>query len=306
MALDPIFAAVAAPLESYEADWVSGDPDELRRLYVEARASVTADIHPDCAITPFACHDGPDGLVFAPNAGRRTDTAILYFHGGSWLVGSPETHRSLCSHLAVATGMRLYSIRYGLAPEHRFPSQRDEGLRALQALLIGAVDADPRPDRLVLAGDSAGAAICFWMDHALDDANRSRIAGIAALYGAYGLMESNSLKAHGEPHRGLAHDALHAAYARLGDLDALFATPGFAIAETARTDGPPCYLSAAGLDPVLDDSIALHERLRSGGRASVLDIAETLPHSHFHYVARVPAVQAALTRVADWIVSVAE
>ena len=306
MALDPVFAAVAAPLESYEADWVSGDPGELRRLYAEARAVLAADIHPDCAITPFACDGGPDGLRFTPTAGRRTDTAILYVHGGSWLVGSPETHQVLCSHLAATTGLRLYSIRYGLVPEHGFPSQRDEGLRALRALLTGAVDGHPRPERLVLAGDSAGAAICFWMDYALDDADRSRIAGIAALYGAYGLMDSNSLKAHGEPRRGLAHAALHAAYARLGDVDALFATPGFAIARTARSDGPPCYLSAAGLDPVLDDSIALHERLRSGGRASVLDIAETLPHSHFHYVARVPAVQAALTRVADWIISVTE
>lgn len=304
MALDPVFAAVATPLESYEADWVSGDPVALRRLYAEARMAIAGDVHRDCTIEPFALDGGPDGLAFTPASLRRTDAAILYFHGGSWLVGSPETHRVLCSHLAVATGLRLFSARYGLAPEQKFPRQREDGLKALSALRAAPVGGHRKPQRIVLAGDSAGAAICFWIDHALDDADRGRVAGIAALYGAYGVMESRSLTAHAEASRGLSHDALRAAYARLGDVDTLLATPGFAIAASARTNGPPCYLSAAELDPVLDDSIALHERLRSGGRSAILDIAANLPHSHFHYVARVPAVQSALTRVADWIISV--
>src|SRR6185437_5239347 len=52
-----------------------------------------------------------------PRGGAR-DRVVLYFHGGGYLLGSPQTHERLCGHLANAAGCRVLSVDYRLAPEH--------------------------------------------------------------------------------------------------------------------------------------------------------------------------------------------
>lgn len=298
MPLDPAYAAATATIEDYEADWTHGAPEALRRVYDEARGMLAGDEHPDCRGVALAA-DGAAGLAFTPPGAARD--AIVYFHGGSWMVGSPETHRALCSQLAAMTGLPVYSMRYRLAPEHKWPSQRDDGVAAVQAVLSGGLPGHAAPERVVIAGDSAGAAISFWIDSALEAGWRDRVSGVFGFYGAYGLTDSASMRAFGRAGDGVSHQDVMAAYARLGDLDALLAEPGFTIAATPRLDGAPCYLAAAALDPLLDDSRALHEGLDQGGRDSTLDVAEGLPHSYAHYVGRVPAARAAMERAAAWV-----
>jgi monoterpene epsilon-lactone hydrolase len=53
---------------------------------------------------------------------HRADRSILYLHGGAFTLGSPRTHRALCSHLAAATSARVYVLDYRRAPEHPFPA----------------------------------------------------------------------------------------------------------------------------------------------------------------------------------------
>lgn len=77
---------------------------------------------------------------------------MLYLHGGAFIAGSPQTHRSLTSHLAQAAGARVCALDYRLAPEYPFPVGRDDALSAYQALLAEGHTAQ----RIVLAGDSAG------------------------------------------------------------------------------------------------------------------------------------------------------
>ena len=77
---------------------------------------------------------------------------MLYLHGGAFIAGSPQTHRSLTSHLARAAGLRLCALDYRLAPEQPFPAARDDALAAYRALLAQGLAAE----RIVIAGDSAG------------------------------------------------------------------------------------------------------------------------------------------------------
>ncbi len=300
MPLDPDYARLAAPFEAYDADWVNGSPDVLRGAYATARAALDGDVHPDCTITPFPATAPLNGLSFRPRGmAAHGETEIVFFHGGSWVVGSPETHQVICSHLAAETGLTVRSVDYGLAPEHPYPSQREDGVRAVGAAFEGAFGeaGATAPRRLLLAGDSAGAALCFWVDAVLDAADRARIDGILAIYGAYGAPRD----AAGEPGSGLSSAELDAARARLGPPDTLAADPVFHILSSVRTDGPPCYLSAADCDPLLGDSEALYAHLKASGRDVTLDIAPGLPHGHLHYVARVPAVRAAFDRAVGWV-----
>ena len=167
--LDPAFAAAVAEYDSFAADWIAGDPVALRAAYAEARKSLLPDVAPDCDITPFEAGRGAGGLLFRPrdaSASAQSDQAIVHFHGGSWLVGGPDTHEVPCSHLAVESGLPVFSFRYRLAPEHRFPAQREDGVAAATALLEGGVAELPAPRQIILAGDSAGAAVAFWVSMA--------------------------------------------------------------------------------------------------------------------------------------------
>lgn len=301
IALDPEFAAAVAAQDSYEADWIAGDPVALRAGYAAARAALLPDVAPGCDIAPFETPRGVSGLLFRPhgtNAPAQSDQAIVYFHGGSWLVGGPDTHQVPCSHLAVMSGLPVLSVRYRLAPEHRFPAQREDGVAAAMAALEGGVEGLPTPQQIFLAGDSAGAAVAFWTEAALPPALRARLDGVLGFYGAFGHLPEGEA---GEPGSGLSSAELLAAYERLGPLKELFATPGFDIAAAIAADGPPCYLAVGDADPLLIDSEALAAQLKRLGRPCVLDIAPGLGHSYLHFVGRVPAAKAALARAVTWL-----
>jgi acetyl esterase/lipase len=79
-------------------------------------------------------------------------SAILYLHGGGYVLCSPQTHRPITSRLALDTGMPVLVPHYRLAPEHPFPAALDDALAAYLWLLAHAIPAS----RIVVAGDSAG------------------------------------------------------------------------------------------------------------------------------------------------------
>jgi len=88
--------------------------------------------------------------VRAPRV-RSTDGAIYFVHGSGFALCSPRTHRRLTSWLSRLTGLPVFAIDYRLAPRHRFPTAADD-VRAGWDWLTSQVP----PDRVVIAGDSAG------------------------------------------------------------------------------------------------------------------------------------------------------
>lgn len=89
-------------------------------------------------------------VTAASNPGR----ALLYLHGGAYLVGSPRTHRAAAAHLGHAAGTVGYVLDYRLAPEHPYPAAVEDALAAYRALLATGVE-------VVVAGDSAGGGLAL-------------------------------------------------------------------------------------------------------------------------------------------------
>lgn len=299
--LDPDFAAAVAAYDHFGADWIAGDPAELRAAYAEARKSLLPDVAPNCDVTPFEAARGARGLLFRSrdaSGSAPSDQAIVYFHGGSWLVGGPETHEVPCSHLAVESGLPVFSFRYRLTPEHRFPAQREDGVAAATALLEGGIAELPAPRQIFLAGDSAGAAVAFWTEAVLPPALRARLLGVLGFYGAYGHLPETEV---GEPGSGVSSAELLAAYKRLGPLDELLATPGFDVAAAVQPDGPPCYLAVGNVDPLLIDSERVASHLASLGRTCALDVAPGLGHGYLHFIKRSAAALASFERAVAWL-----
>ena len=107
---------------------------------------------------------GPAGEIpyrlYTPlTAAGSHSPGFVFFHGGGMVAGSIETHDRVSAALAQATGCRLISVGYRLAPEHKFPAAIEDAIAAVawasgQATSLG-IDAA----KLVVGGDSAGATL---------------------------------------------------------------------------------------------------------------------------------------------------
>jgi len=102
--------------------------------------------------------------VVSPRDGDM-GAAMLYIHGGAFCLGSPQTHRSITTRLAVHSGMTVHVPDYRLAPEHPCPAALQDVLACYDELLRQGYD----PRRIVLAGDSAGATLALELALAIRD-----------------------------------------------------------------------------------------------------------------------------------------
>ena len=87
-------------------------------------------------------------------AASNPDRALLYLHGGAYIVGSPITHRAAAAHLTHAVGAVGHVIDYRMAPEHPYPAAVEDALAAL-------LDSGVAAERIVVAGDSAGGGLAI-------------------------------------------------------------------------------------------------------------------------------------------------
>jgi acetyl esterase/lipase len=245
--------------------------EQMRAGFAELMATT---IVPD-GIRTTEARLGPRRTVLVEPVDGARDGTILYFHGGGFVFGSPETARSLTAKLVVKTGIRAYSPDYRLAPEHPFPAGIEDALGTYRALLEDGVD----PASIVFAGDSAGGGLtvttCLAARAAglpmpaaiaafspVFDATRSGESfvtkeGIDPFFTPEGLRHTASLYLGGQdPHQELASPVLHADLAGL----------------------PPMLLQVGTNELLLDDSTRMATRARDAGVDVILDVTDDVPH----------------------------
>ena len=86
----------------------------------------------------------------------RVTPACVYYHGGGWVIGDLDTHDGICRMLANESGCRVVAVDYRLAPENKFPAAFDDAYAALVWTAKNATDYSINPNRIAVAGDSAG------------------------------------------------------------------------------------------------------------------------------------------------------
>jgi acetyl esterase/lipase len=147
----------SAELEQLIAGLRAGGPD-LGAAPAEARAAFEAllagmPVASDITFETLALGGVPTLRAVTP--GAASDAALLYMHGGGYVVGSTQGYRGLAAELGRAAGLTTFSIDYRLAPENPFPAAVDDAVAAYTDLL----DRGFAPGRIVLAGDSAGGGL---------------------------------------------------------------------------------------------------------------------------------------------------
>lgn len=95
------------------------------------------------------------------NGSRDAAPAILFFHGGGWVIGDLDTHDSICRHVVATSGLQVIAVDYRLAPEHRFPAAVEDAIDAYATTVDRAANWGVDPRRIALMGDSAGGGLAM-------------------------------------------------------------------------------------------------------------------------------------------------
>jgi acetyl esterase len=95
--------------------------------------------------------------------------AIVFFHGGGWVIGDLDTHDPICRYLAAVARCCVVAVDYRLAPEHVFPAAVDDALGAYRWIARNAAVLGLDANRLAVAGDSAGGSLAAMVAMAVDD-----------------------------------------------------------------------------------------------------------------------------------------
>ncbi|AIT08739.1 esterase [Candidatus Francisella endociliophora] len=94
-----------------------------------------------------------------------TDKSVLFIHGGGWCLSSINTYDHVCRYLCDQGNINIFSLEYGLAPEHRFPAAVNHALFAYDWLYNNAKQYNISPDNIFVMGDSAGGNLVTIICH---------------------------------------------------------------------------------------------------------------------------------------------
>ena len=223
---------------------------------------------------------------------------LLYLHGGGYVLGSLNTHRSLVGSLAQRSSLNVLTINYRKAPDHPFPAALDDAKRAYRWLLRQG----HAPVDIVVAGDSAGGGLTLALLLALRDAGQPMpAAGIGLspwtdlnlpitalrrvareeglLLEALQIRTWGSFYAHKTP---LAHPLLSPTQAELHGL-------------------PPLLIQVSTAEVLYDDVVKFVDKARAAGVSVALQPFEGLVHWWHLFWRILPEARQALDQVAGFL-----
>ncbi len=225
-------------------------------------------------------------------ASTHPDEAILYFHGGGYVLGTIEAHRGIVAKFVKAAGVGALLFEYRLAPEHPYPAALEDALAAYRWLLHEGY----WPERVLFMGDSAGAGLSLATLLALRDEGRPLPAGAVAL------SPWTDLANTGESLRTNAHLCL-------APKDSWVACATHYVGDNDPTDPhiSPLYGDLRGLPPLLlfcgadetlrDDSIRFADKARQAGVDVTLRVGERLCHCYPACAPIFPEATAAMAEI---------
>ncbi|XP_033647047.1 arylacetamide deacetylase-like [Asterias rubens] len=122
--------------------------------------------------------------------GRELVAGLMFYHGGGYMIGSPEAYDPLTRQLAEELDIVIASVDYCLATKHKFPAAHEDSMKALRFFLIHASEFGVDPARIGVAGDSAGGHLAAAVaQEASDDPSLPRLKIQVLLYPLLQLLD---------------------------------------------------------------------------------------------------------------------
>jgi acetyl esterase/lipase len=242
-------------------------------------------------------------LVYRPDV-AAADAAVLWIHGGGFVIGSAKQDHRLVAGTAAELGITAVSAEYRLAPDHPFPAPLDDVTAVWEWMLAHAADLGIDPRRIVVAGESAGGGLAATLVQRLRDTSTIQpvaqwlfcpmlddgTAADRSLDTADHFIWNNTANAFG-----------WASY--LGREPGSGGIPPYAVA--ARRDDlsglAPTWICAGDIELFHDEVVAYAERLRAAGVDVTLDIVPGAPHGFENWASETPPAMELTARARRWL-----
>lgn len=282
---------------------------EMRLWRAKAAARVNADLPEMAGAGRFhapGIKGAPPVLCEIVTPHGAGPGCLLFLHGGGWVFGDIESHSRMARMLAIETGKRVLSADYRLAPENPYPAPLDDCVAAWRWI---AAQAETRADfrgPLAVCGDSAGGNLALALilhEHQLG----RRAPGMGLLF--YGVFSDDPdtasyqrfAEGHGLTRAGMMNfwrlyaPAETPGQPRQDPLQCPLRASGAALARL-----PPLFLNAAGMDPLLCDTIAMAGRLEEAGAVFEAHAHEGVHHGFMQHTARLAEARRAFALAGDF------
>ncbi len=270
---------------------------ETRRPW-QAGGAVMHDTVEDTVPTP----SGPVRVRLHYPTRRRPLPAVVYFHGGGWVLLDLDSHDRLMREYAAQSGWAVVGVDYPRAPEARFPVPVHACAAVIDAVAgaLGQRHHLRRP--IVLAGDSAGANLALAAAILRRDRGSQGVAGLVLNYGVYDAsLRQPSYATFSRPPLTLTRERMAWFWDQYCPDRRQRADPLAAPVGANLTDLPPVWLATSGQDVLRDENIALLQRLVEAGNQVHLDHHPMAPHAFLEALAFTDKGSRAIRRVAAWL-----
>ena len=249
-------------------------PQEARELYLKGCLAASPPPLELAVISELAIpapHGAIPARLYTPKQRRDKaglSPALVFFHGGGWVIGNLDTHDAPCRKLAHEGELTVIAVDYRLAPEHKFPAAVEDAVTATQWIAANAAELGIDASQLAIGGDSAGGNLAAVVALSVREAGGPALAGQLLVYPATDFAMRHP--SHSEPETSvlLTHSVIR--WFRdhylngLADGEDWRASP----ARAERFSGlPPAYVLTAGADPLRDEGAEYAERLKDAGVA---------------------------------------
>jgi len=226
--------------------------------------------------------------IYFPESTNESTTFGIYLHGGGWTFGNEETHDGIARAFCKTSQLPIASIGYSLAPNKKFPFQNEQ-IAYLTHYLIEYFQNEYKCSgdavKLILIGDSAGAnlALCVYQDF-LEQATRSKILGMILYYGVFGSDTSiDSWQRLGNGRYGLSIQAMEWYWNQYLTNIEEKKLPQTTPLLSNFSSLPPTLLIVGNLDPLLDDTYKLAEKLANLNTPHQVIVLEGYPHGFLRF-----------------------
>ncbi|NDY92090.1 alpha/beta hydrolase [Ideonella livida] len=313
--LDLDVRQMLAPLQAAQVpDLADLPPEGARALYRQIMAAHGPG--PDASeVQTQVLHAPGDGgplevrLYRPAQAPAAVLPVVLFLHGGGYSVGDLEGYDPICRQLCVDSGAAVATVAYRLAPEHPMPAGMADAWATLLWLHGGCPALGLDPERIAVAGDSAGAAMAAVLALLARDSGGPVLRGQALLYppaagghaeGPQGPFLSHQRHALGPTLTARTMQRFNAwTYGEAGRAAswreaAPLLAPDF-------SGLPPALMMLAGLDTLHDEGHALAAALLAAGSPVTLVDYATLPHGFLSMAGPVPAARLAQRQLGLWL-----
>ena len=166
--LHPPFQLMLSQETLGDIDFSTLTADQFRESYLEQSKLLPLQPNNKVITKDHQISVGSEEILvrqYTPLDNTETQEALVYFHGGGWVIGSVETHNELCESLCLKLGFKIFSVDYRLSPEYKYPTPFNDCLAAYDWVVDNSADLNVKENNVSVGGDSAGgnlaAAVCL-------------------------------------------------------------------------------------------------------------------------------------------------